>query len=66
MRSDSVEMSEIKTLFNLKASGDNLPEHDLLQEIVAIYVGLNSKVKNRAIHPVKKYAAIIQRYSFEG
>ena len=44
----------------------NVAEYDRFEAIVAVYVDLNLKEKSNPKHRVKKYAAIIQRYSFEG
>lgn len=65
-RSDGIEMSEIGTLVNLQPTNVNVAEYDRFEAIVAVYVDLNLKEKSNPKHRVKKYAAIIQRYSFEG
>nr|WP_225927367.1 P-loop NTPase fold protein [Pseudomonas ekonensis] len=65
-KSDTFEMSELKGLVSLDPSAENLAEFERFREIMAIYADLIAKQKKPPRHRVKKYTAIIQRYSFDG
>ncbi len=65
-KSDTFEMNELKGLVSLDPSAENLAEFERFREIMAIYADLIAKQKKPPRHRVKKYVAIIQRYSFDG
>ncbi|MFJ4193150.1 P-loop NTPase fold protein [Pseudomonas sp. NPDC089534] len=65
-KNDTVEMSELKALINFNPSDGNIAEFERFREIMAIYTDLIAKQRKPPRHRVKKYTAIIQRYSFDG
>jgi hypothetical protein len=66
VKSDTFGMREIKSLINLSPTDENMLEYNRFKEILGIYTVLIVNEPFKTDHRVKKYTAIIQRYSFDG